>query len=153
MDAFIFILFFAFVAFVIFGSANKSSKSPTSKGLRPNGDYDIPKALQAKWNAETRQKSKSSTMPTERGRARLAAKGVQAVTQTVQGRRQSKEANARNREQAKEFAQTGDGAPRDKNGNRRDDWGRKGNMGPGFFGPLLGSVIAAGALAALFAVS
>lgn len=153
MEGLLFILFFAFMAFVIFGSANKSSKTAASKGMKTNGDYDIPETLMAKWNAESHQKNNANTSPTRRGTTRLASKGLQGVTQTIQGRRQSKAANQRNREQAKEFAQTGDGAPRDKNGNRRDDWGRKGNMGPGFFGPLLGSAIVAGALAALFTVS
>lgn len=153
MEGLIFILFFAFIAFAIFGSANKSSKANASKGLKANGDYDIPEALQAKWDARNRQNNQSNMTPTQRGRARMAAQGLRAVTQTVQGRKQSKEANARNRDQAKEFAQSGTGAPRDKNINRRDDWGRRGNMGAGFFGPILASVVVAGALAALFSVS
>lgn len=155
MEGLIFILFFAFMAFVIFGSQNKKSKPPSraSKGLNQDGDYDIPEALQAKWDSQSRRRNQSEMSPTRRGRASLAKKGMRLSLQSVQNRKQSDDAKDRNRDQAKEFAQSGTGAPRDKNINRRADWGRRGNMGVGFFGPFLASAVVAGALAALFTVS
>ncbi len=153
MEGLIFILFFAFMAFVIFGSQNKASKPKGSKGLNQKGDYDIPDALQAKWDAQSRRRHQSEMSPTERGRTSIAKKGMRLSLQSVQDRKQSNDAIDRDRDQAKEFAQSGSGAPKDKNINRRADWGRRGNMGVGFFGPFLASAIVAGALAALFTVS
>lgn len=146
MEGLIFILFFAFVAFVIFGSKTKLSKTSVSKYSEP---HDI---LQAKWNAESQKRNRvMKSTESYRGTGERAAE--QEKSRSFQDRKQSRDANNRDRDQTKEMARSGDGAPKDLSFNRRDDWGRRGNMGGGFLVPFTGSLIVAGALAALLAFS
>jgi hypothetical protein len=140
MEGLIFIGFLAFIALVFFKPNAGSKIDPNKKGLDRDGNYDIPEALRVKWNGQDLSSSSAA-------KKRMMTAAFQSTArQTLQSRR----SDARNKAQRKEFTQSGDGVPLDKNPNRRDDWGREGGMGSGWFMPFIVSSLVAGGIAAFF---
>jgi len=143
MEGLIFIVFLAFIALVFFKPNAAPKGDPNKKGVDKDGNYDIPDALRVKWSGQNSSLHSSSSA----SKKRVSAAMLQSVArQSLQSRR----SDARNKAQRKEFTQSGDGVPLDKNPNRRHDWGREGGMGGGWFTPFIVSALVAGGIAALF---
>lgn len=145
MDAFLIFAALISVFILILVGRNKSQVSPSEAVTETERSTSVPSSLRAKWKAEDMRAQNSN-----RNRAGQTGGGWAKREEAEEERRQTRRSDHRTKAQQKAMARLGTGTPRDKNPNRRHDWGRRGHFGSGWVTPFVISLLSAGAVAVLF---